>query len=104
MPLTSPLSIGHGGSGLNDRLPKILKELQSAVVPTLLTGAGANTNIALAGAQVGATILRVLEVPTAAVMVDRTSVASITSAGNLQLTVATTGNQLLVWWTNPQTP
>lgn len=62
----------------------------------IVAGAGANTDIAVAGISTSDVLFSVIEVPASAALVDRTSVASITSAGNIQLTQATTGNQLIV--------
>lgn len=66
-------------------------------------GAAAATNIPIAGIEPGDRLLTVLEVqpPTAGagntIVAERIGEASITSAGNIQLTTTdTTGNQLLV--------
>jgi hypothetical protein len=68
-------------------------QLKVAVV----AGAGANTNIAIAGLVKGQdALLSVLEVPASAALVDRTATTSITSDGNIQCTASTAGNQLLV--------
>jgi len=40
-------SLGYGGAGLNDRLPKILAELQGLTISGPLAGAGASTAIAV---------------------------------------------------------
>ena len=67
-------------------------------VPNLVVvaGAGANTNIAVAGIKRKDALVAAIEVPASAALVDRTSATSITSDGNIQCTAATTGNQLLV--------
>lgn len=83
----------------------LIKELQGLKI-TVVAGAAADTNIAISGIKTEDTLLAVLEIqpPTAAsgdtIKGDRTSEASITSDGNIQLTTTdTTGNQLLVvWW------
>lgn len=73
-------------------LVKQLARLTTVVV----AGAGANTNIPIAGIATGDVLVSVIEVPASAALVDRKSATSITSAGNIQCTQATTGNQLLV--------
>jgi hypothetical protein len=63
------------------------------------TGAAANTNIAVAGLKTNDLLIAVIEVPASTTtMVDRTAVSSITSAGNIQSTVTTAGNQVLVFY------
>ena len=64
----------------------------------LLAGAGANTNMAVAGIKRSDVILSAIELPASAAATDRTSVVSITSDGNVQSTAALTGNQLLLIW------
>lgn len=63
----------------------------------VVAGAGANTNIAIAGIKTSDQIVSVLRfldpgVTTTAAVVDHTAQASITSDGNLQVTVATNTN------------
>lgn len=60
------------------------------------------TDIAVAGIKTTAKILAVFEVTaTTAALVDHTSEASVTSAGNIQLdTTDTTGDDLLVFYFN----
>jgi hypothetical protein len=73
-----------------------VKELQG-LKQAVVSGAAANTNIAITGISTADKLVGVIEVPAATTtLVDRTSVASITSAGNIQLTQSTSGNQLLV--------
>lgn len=73
------------------------------IVHDYVVGAAANTNIAVAdfadsqGITTGDELKMVLEYPdSGAVPVDRTSIASITSAGNIQLTSSTATSHLLV--------
>ena len=83
-------------------LKDLLDEMQG-LNWSLVSGAGANTNIAITGIVTTDTILFVLEFPAAwslAALLDRTSIASITSAGNIQLTSTTASNKLLVVWRN----
>lgn len=61
-------------------------------------GAGANTNIAIAGIALVDTLVAVIEVPANAALVDRTATTTITSAGNIQCSATTAGNQVLVLW------
>lgn len=84
-------------TGREKTAPQVAVRGASANVD-LVAGAGANTNIAIAAIRRGDILTKVIEVPAAAALVDRTAVASITSDGNIQLTAATTGNQLLVFW------
>lgn len=72
---------------------------QPALTQALVAGAAANTNIPIAGISTRDQLISVIEVPASAAAVDRTAATSITSAGNIQVTAATTGNQLLVlYW------
>jgi hypothetical protein len=64
----------------------------------LVAGAGANTNIAIAGIKSADQLVAVIEVPASAALTDRTATTSVTSAGNIQCTASTTGNQLLVFY------
>ena len=67
--------------------------LQTAVV----AGAGANANIAVTGIAVEDTLIAVQEsAVTTADPTDRTAASSITSAGNIQCTAATTSDTLIV--------
>lgn len=68
----------------------------------VVAGAAINTNIAISGIRKDAELLAVLQVEpdngvTGTMLTDRASEASVTSAGNIQLTTTnTTGKQLLV--------
>ena len=79
----------------------ILQELQGLRI-SVATGAAANTNIAVAGIATDDTLLSVVQFTrgavTAITMSDVTSTASITSAGNIQLSAASTGHKLIVVW------
>lgn len=98
MALETNPQLGKGGSGMHTTgdgtAAKMILELQG-LKQTVVAGAAADTDIAIAGIKVTDTILSVIEFA-AGVPTDRTSVASITSAGNIQLTVDTTGDSLLV--------
>ena len=52
MALQDLTGVGQGGAGLQDKLPKAVKELQGAR-QVVVAGAAANTNIALTGIAVG---------------------------------------------------
>lgn len=83
--------------GDSSRKGKAITQLQQAkTVP--VAGAAANTNIAVAGIGLKDEITSVMEVDFAGSAInDRTSEASVTSAGNIQLsTTDTTGKTLLV--------
>lgn len=81
----------------------ILTELQGLSF-TVVNGTTSATNIAVAGIATEDTIIFVLRFPAAyaiANISDLTSEASITSAGNIQLsTTNTTGERLVVFWLN----
>ena len=85
-----------------EQVDKILQNLLLKV--NVVAGAAINTNIAIAGIATADKLVAVLQVEpdngtTATMLTNRTSEASITSAGNLQLTTtSTTGKQLLVLW------
>lgn len=66
---------------------------------SVVAGAAADTNIAIAGIATADQIQSVIQI-TAGVPSDLTSEAAITSAGNIQIdTTVTTGNTLIVnWW------
>lgn len=72
----------------------------------VVSGAAANTNIAVSGLGVNDRIQTVLEFVVSAgnftALNDRTSVVSAISAGNFQLSVATSGSTLLVVWLDRQ--
>lgn len=79
-------------------LGNALGELQRLKV-SVATGAGASTNIAVAGIVTTDTLISVIEVPAATTtLVDRTSTTTITSSGNIQCSASTSGNQVLVYW------
>jgi hypothetical protein len=68
---------------------------------TVVNGAAANTNIAVAGIKPEDKVWKVLEFVTAAAiatLADRTSVLTVISDGNIQFSVVTTGNALVVIW------
>lgn len=71
-----------------------------AIKTALVSGASADTDIAIAGILTTDTIVGVLELVGAGVDVtdatDRTATTSITSDGNIQVSVATTGDKLWV--------
>lgn len=65
----------------------------------IVTGANANTNIAVAGITTEDQLVAVIEHDaTSALPTDRTSTTSITSNGNIQCTVSTATDKLVVWW------
>lgn len=92
---------------INDATPegaalvRLLKELQ-ADKTTVVAGAGAATNIAVAGLGVEDTIVSVVEYQftSGAVsgIVDRTAHATIQAAGQMRVSDATTGSTLIVKW------
>lgn len=90
------------GSG---RLRNIVVELQG-LTPAVVVGAAVDTNIPISGIATDDTILLVMRLNRDATAAnidisDVTSEASITSAGNIQLTTTdTTGDSLLVFWFN----
>ena len=75
-----------------------IAELQSKKVE-VLAGAAADTDIAITGIEVGDKLGSVIEFA-AGVPTDRTATTSVTSDGNIQCTVATTGDVLVVEWYN----
>lgn len=83
-------------------LKAILTEIQGLKI-TVVAGAGATTNIAVTGIATVDTLLSVLQLVGAGSDVtdiaDRTGEASITSAGNIQLSSTdTSGSKLIVVW------
>lgn len=101
-------TIPDGGTELGGRaLNRMLRELQGLKF-TVVAGAGANTDIAVAGLGADDTLKAVIEVvdpgsaATTPVLVDRTSTTVIQSAGNIRSTAATNstgaGARLLVVW------
>lgn len=67
-------------------------------------GAGASTNITITGIRKGDDLVSVFELqpPTAgagnAIVANRTAATTITANDTIQISVATTGNQVLVTW------
>lgn len=94
-----PSNLGKGGAHINDKLREILVELQGRT-KAIAAGTTSSTNIAVAGITLEDTIESVVEIDIAGdAVVDRTSEASITSDGNIQLdTTDTTGSHLLIEW------
>ena len=73
-----------------------IRELQGKAT-TVVAGAGADTDIAVAGITVADTLGSVL-MNAAGTLSDVSADASITSDGNIQLTSSSAGNQLVVEW------
>lgn len=78
----TPLVIGEGATPEGKHLTAYLKPVHRHVV-----GAAADTNIAVAGIEVGDELLSVVDKANGGA--DFTADASVTSAGNIQITVAT---------------
>lgn len=73
-----------------------VKEVQR-LKQVVVAGAGANTNIAIAGIALADVLVGVVElVPATPALVSRTATTTITSAGNIQCSVSTVGSQLIV--------
>lgn len=86
--------LGQGGAGLNDRLPLILKELQS-IKHTVVSGGAANAALTLTGIKVGDTVASIVN------LTDSTQVteAATITANTIKLpTTDTTSKKLLVVW------
>lgn len=67
----------------------------------VLVGAAANTNIAVAGIEMEDEIVACIDFATAAAistMTDRTATTTITSSGNIQCSISTATNGLLLFW------
>ena len=65
----------------------------------LVNGDTAATNIAVSGITTDDILVHVIEeAVTTAISTDRTSVATITSAGNIQLSASTSADKLHVLW------
>ncbi len=98
MALEQNAMLGQGGTGFQGSGPgsaaAMIKELQGLTVK-VLDGAAANTNIAVAGIEVEDTIVSAIEFA-AGVPADRTAVATITSAGNIQINDDTSGNKVIL--------
>lgn len=92
---------GKGGTGLSDgTLAVAVAELQN-FKEVVVAGAAANTNIAIAGIKTTDTLQSVLKFD-AGVPSSVTGIASITSAGNIQLTADSAGKTLVVrYWQKP---
>tara|TARA_R100000654_G_scaffold2744_6_gene10025 strand:- start:1549 stop:1812 length:264 start_codon:yes stop_codon:yes gene_type:complete len=75
-------------------------EVASGLIKSVLTtGAAADTNIAVAGIKKGDHLIIVLEShTTSAILTDRTAQASVTSDGNIQISVSTATDKILVFW------
>jgi len=95
--------LGEGGTGFQGTglgtAAAMLTELQG-LTRSVVSGAGAATNIAVTGIATEDTIVSVWELVSGVPTTDRTSVATITSAGNIQLSAVTTGNKLDIFWYN----
>lgn len=86
---------GSGGSGLSDgTLRKAIKELQGEKT-VVLSGAAANTNIAVAGIKTTDTLKSAILFD-GGVPSDVLSATSITSAGNVRNTADTTGKKIVL--------
>ena len=95
MPLTDTGTAPASQRATQEGLRSAVKELQG-LKQVVVAGAGANTNIAIAGIKTTDVLIGVVEVPANAALVDRKAATSITGAGNIQCTASTAGNQLLV--------
>jgi len=85
-----------GGTGnLSD-----LADTGHCLQPVVVSGAGADTNIAITGIVTDDRLVCVLELDGTDynIVADRTSTSSITSDGNIQCTASTSGNKLFVLW------
>lgn len=84
-------------------LEALFTELQGLTV-TVVNGANANTNIAVTNIATTDTLVAVLEFTVATGnltgITNRTSISSITSAGNIQITSSTATSVLVVVWYN----
>lgn len=71
----------------------------ACIKEAIVSGAGADTNIAVTGIATEDQLIAVWEKDGSThALTSRTSTTSITSAGNIQCTVATTGDTLMVLW------
>lgn len=95
MALTTVPTTRPGSRTTQEAVRAAAKELQG-LKQVVVAGALANTNIAIAGISTADKLVGVVEVPASAALVDRTAATSITSAGNIQCTASTSGNQLIV--------
>lgn len=100
---TNP-QLGHGGNGMQGdergTVAFMIRQLQQRKTQAV-AGAAANTNIAVAGIKANDHINSAFYFSGAAAPV--AVVASVTSAGNIQVTTATTGGVVLIDWL-PHTP
>lgn len=100
MALEQNSMLGHGGTGFQGTgagsAAAMIKELQGLTVK-VLTGAASATNIAVSGIATTDTILSCIEYESG-VPVDRTSVTTISSAGNIQIVNDTTGNKVVLMY------
>ena len=64
---------------------------------TIVAGAAADTDIAVADITLDSELVSVIE-NAGGTLTDRTATTTITSAGNIQCSVITTGDQLIVEW------
>jgi hypothetical protein len=100
--LESNSQLGQGGAGMHGSgsgsAAAMIKELQG-LTTKVLTGAAANTNIAVAGIATEDTIQSAI-LFTAGVPSDITANAAITSAGNVQFTSDTSGKQVVLTYFN----
>jgi hypothetical protein len=101
--IPAPLRAG-GGSGLHGdsvvQLARALAELQGLKV-SVAAGAGANTNIAVAGIATEDTVAAVVQQDTTTMAIEaHAGVVTVFSAGNIRSTVSTVGKTLVVVWYN----
>lgn len=88
-----PNDFGFGGIGLTDWLPAIIKGLLAPSV-VVVAGAAANTNIVVAGMTATSQVISVVAFPASGAPV--VVPVTVQSNGNIQSTVATTGDNLVV--------
>ena len=93
MALQDIRGLGHGGAGLNDKLPAALKELQGLQM-TAVSGAAASTSIAVAGIGVNDTIISIMNVTDGA----NCAAPTVQAAGQVRTTTDTTAKKLIVAW------
>lgn len=103
MSLNSLQLLGHGGVGMNNRLPAILQELQGLKMEVLV-GAGAGANIAVPAITAVDTILGAVLIkdPGAAATAAVTKLTpNAPTAGNVSFVEATNaaaGDRILMFW------
>lgn len=74
-------------------------EVQPLLDSFLVTGGSANTDLTCTGIKVGDDIVMAIELATSTNNpTDRKSVASIVTDGNIQFSVATTSDKIMVIW------